>query len=329
MFLEFLQEEDHSIILSSHITSDLDKIADTIALIDHGKLLFHEEKDALRDGYSLIKGSAEQLAELDRQELVGVRENRFGFEALCRREIARRHPGLASERPDIEQIMPERTGMWMKGLLYKDLALMGRQAKLMLLYILVFGVVFMGFMGNTSFALSFISLMMFMFSINCFAYDEQASFDKLTAAAPVPKRAVVLARYLSSLIIWIAGTAGIALVGFVAQVVKAGGALPDWSGEWPTLVASFALVLLFMAVLFPILYRFGSTKSRLVLILVCCVPVFAVGAVIGVIQDGQTTLPALPPAFLSTLPYFAAAILLLGLLLSFSLSVRILERKEY
>ena len=65
------------------------------------------------------------------------------------------------------------------------------------------------------------------------------------------------------------------------------------------------------------------------LILVCCVPVFAVGAVIGVIQDGQTTLPALPPAFLSTLPYFAAAILLLGLLLSFSLSVRILERKEY
>ena len=62
-------------------------------------------KDALRDGYSLIKGSAEQLAELDRQELVGVRENRFGFEALCRREIARRHPGLASERPDIEQIM--------------------------------------------------------------------------------------------------------------------------------------------------------------------------------------------------------------------------------
>ena len=40
--------------------------------------------------------------------------------------------------------------MWMKGLLYKDLALMGRQAKLMLLYILVFGVVFMGFMGNTS-----------------------------------------------------------------------------------------------------------------------------------------------------------------------------------
>lgn len=105
MFLEFLQEEDHSIILSSHITSDLDKIADTIALIDHGQVLFHEEKDVLRDGYALVKGSMDQLRMLDRRELVGVRENRFGFEALCRRDMARRHPELASERPDIEQIM--------------------------------------------------------------------------------------------------------------------------------------------------------------------------------------------------------------------------------
>lgn len=105
LFLEFLQEEDHSIVLSSHITSDLDKIADTIALIDHGRLLFHEEKDVLRDRYALVKGSADQLAALNRQDLVGVRENRFGFEALCRRETARLHPELACERPDIEQIM--------------------------------------------------------------------------------------------------------------------------------------------------------------------------------------------------------------------------------
>ncbi len=44
LFLEFLQDERHSIVLSSHITSDLEKIADTIALIDRGRLLFHEER---------------------------------------------------------------------------------------------------------------------------------------------------------------------------------------------------------------------------------------------------------------------------------------------
>ena len=59
----------------------------------------------LRDNYALVKGSADQLRTLDRRELVGVRENRFGFEALCRRDMARRHPELACERPDIEQIM--------------------------------------------------------------------------------------------------------------------------------------------------------------------------------------------------------------------------------
>ena len=81
------------------------------------------------------------------------------------------------------------------------------------------------------------------------------------AASPLPKRAVVLARYLSSLLLWIAGTAGIALIGILVQTVRVGGRIPDWSGELPVLGISFAMVLLFMAVLFPILYRFGSTRS--------------------------------------------------------------------
>lgn len=61
IFLEFLQEESHAILLSSHITSDLDKIADTIALLDHGRLLFHEEKDALRDKYALSRAAGNSL----------------------------------------------------------------------------------------------------------------------------------------------------------------------------------------------------------------------------------------------------------------------------
>lgn len=105
IFLEFLQKEDHAILLSSHITSDLDKIADTIALLDHGRLLFHEEKDELRDKYALVKGGREAIDAVGRQRMIGVRENRFGFEGLCLREDARRVPGLELERPTIEEIM--------------------------------------------------------------------------------------------------------------------------------------------------------------------------------------------------------------------------------
>ena len=105
MFLECLQEENRSILLSSHITSDLDKIADTIALLDKGRLVFHEEKDMLLDSYAVVKGGGDPFAVLSGEEIVGLRQNRFGFEALCRREAARKHPELAVEHPTIEEIM--------------------------------------------------------------------------------------------------------------------------------------------------------------------------------------------------------------------------------
>lgn len=105
IFLDFLQDETRAVILSSHITSDLDKVADTIALLHEGKLLFHEEKDALREDYVVVKGGADQRHALDAADFIGVRENAFGFEALCRRDAARRYPALTAERPTIEEIM--------------------------------------------------------------------------------------------------------------------------------------------------------------------------------------------------------------------------------
>ncbi len=105
LFLDFLQDERHSIVLSSHITSDLEKIADTIALIDRGRLLFHKEKDRLREQYVLVKGSAAQLEQIDPDLLVGVRKNEYGFEALSKTRRLPSLNGLAVERPTIEDIM--------------------------------------------------------------------------------------------------------------------------------------------------------------------------------------------------------------------------------
>ena len=105
MFLDFLQDERHSVVLSSHITSDLEKVADTIALIDKGRLLFHEEKDRLREQYVLVKGSTAQLEKLDRNQLIGVRTNEYGFEALARSRRQAALSGLVVEPPTIEDIM--------------------------------------------------------------------------------------------------------------------------------------------------------------------------------------------------------------------------------
>ena len=85
IFNEFTREEDHSILISSHILSDLEKLCDTIAFLHKGRLLLCEEKDALREEYALWHGTAAQLAALD-TPVYGKRVTPYGIEALVRRD---------------------------------------------------------------------------------------------------------------------------------------------------------------------------------------------------------------------------------------------------
>lgn len=86
MLLDFARDEDHAVLVSSHIVSDLEKLCDTIAFLHKGKLLLCEDKDALRDEYALWHGTAEQLAELDDSAILSRRTTPYGAEALVRRE---------------------------------------------------------------------------------------------------------------------------------------------------------------------------------------------------------------------------------------------------
>lgn len=86
MLLDFSRDEDHAVLVSSHIVSDLEKLCDTIAFLHKGKLLLCEDKDALRDEYALWHGTAEQLAELDDSAILSRRTTPYGAEALVRRE---------------------------------------------------------------------------------------------------------------------------------------------------------------------------------------------------------------------------------------------------
>lgn len=107
IFLEFIQEEDHTVFISSHITSDIEKIADYILLIHKGKLLFFENKDTLIYDYGLIHCSEEEFAELKGVSVLGMQKNRFEMEALVknRRELEERYPNLVLDRVSIEDIL--------------------------------------------------------------------------------------------------------------------------------------------------------------------------------------------------------------------------------
>ena len=86
MFSEFTREENHSILISSHIVSDLEKLCDYVAFLHKGKLLLCQEKDLLLGQYGIVHGSAEQLDAIDSAAVIGKRVNAYGGQIIVRRD---------------------------------------------------------------------------------------------------------------------------------------------------------------------------------------------------------------------------------------------------
>ncbi|MFZ5354120.1 MAG: ABC transporter ATP-binding protein [Bacillota bacterium] len=105
---EVIQDESKSVFFSTHITSDLDRIADYITFINNGELVLSSTKDELLERYALIKGDGSLLDNMNRKEFIGIKEGRFGFEALTNnadkiRSLFREK--VLIEKPTLEDIM--------------------------------------------------------------------------------------------------------------------------------------------------------------------------------------------------------------------------------
>ena len=112
LFLEYIQDEQHSILMSSHITSDLEQIADSIAYLHEGKLLFHENKDDLLQRYGLLRCAAADLERLPADCIVHTQRSKFACETLVnnRAEAMRRLPGAVCDPANIDDIMRFTSG---------------------------------------------------------------------------------------------------------------------------------------------------------------------------------------------------------------------------
>lgn len=106
-FLEFIQDEEKGILISSHITSDLEKAADYVTYLHEGKVVLQGAKDELLETYGKLVCGRSDLERVDRALLAGVREGQFGCEALVRDRKAFRYayPELAVDPVNLEEIM--------------------------------------------------------------------------------------------------------------------------------------------------------------------------------------------------------------------------------
>ncbi len=107
IFREFVVEEDHTILLSSHITSDLEKIADEVVFIDGGKIVLSGNKDEILEKHAVVKCKKDELSRVSESLIVNSEVSDYGAEILVndRHAAEKLYPGMVIERAELEQIM--------------------------------------------------------------------------------------------------------------------------------------------------------------------------------------------------------------------------------
>ncbi|MGN0485098.1 MAG: ABC transporter ATP-binding protein [Lachnospiraceae bacterium] len=103
IFNEFTRDETHSILLSSHIISDLEKICDYIAFIHKGNLVLCEEKDVIMEEYGIVKLSNEEYESLPQDAVVRKKKTGFGYEVLVKKQQI--NPAFPVEKTTLEEII--------------------------------------------------------------------------------------------------------------------------------------------------------------------------------------------------------------------------------
>ena len=107
VFLEFVQEESHSILLSSHITSDLEKVADYITFIHNGKLIMNTSKNDLVYNYAVMRCKESQFLALDPGDIIAYRKRDFQIDVLVNngKEAQRKYKGSVVDHVSVDEIM--------------------------------------------------------------------------------------------------------------------------------------------------------------------------------------------------------------------------------
>jgi len=82
LFLNFIEDEEHTIILSTHITSDLEHIADHIVFIDKGNIVLEKQRDEITDNYAILKCDIAEFEKIDKADIVSFKKNKYNYEIL-------------------------------------------------------------------------------------------------------------------------------------------------------------------------------------------------------------------------------------------------------
>lgn len=107
MLREYMEQEGRSILISSHISTDLEGFCDDIYMIDHGQIIMHEETDVLLSDYALLKVTDEQYRDLEKEYILRYKKEEFGYSCLTNQKqfYLENYPSIVIEKGSIDEVI--------------------------------------------------------------------------------------------------------------------------------------------------------------------------------------------------------------------------------
>ena len=107
IFLNFIQDENHTIILSTHITTDLEHVADKIVFIDQGKIVLDKARDELIDHYGILKCDPDKIDQVKKEDYICYKKNKYDVEFLVadRDKTRKKYPNFVVDKVTLEELM--------------------------------------------------------------------------------------------------------------------------------------------------------------------------------------------------------------------------------
>ena len=107
IFLKFIADDEHTILFSTHITSDLEHIADEIVFIDNGKVLLNKSKDDILDNYGILKLNEEEFNKIDKNDCITYKKNKYNYEILVsdKEKVGKKYKNMVVDKITLEELM--------------------------------------------------------------------------------------------------------------------------------------------------------------------------------------------------------------------------------
>ena len=107
IFLDFVQDPEHTILLSTHITSDLEHIADKIIFIDNGKILMDDSRDNILDNYGILKCGTNDFKNIAKEDIVSYKKNKYDYQILVkgRDKAKKKYKDYVVDKITLEELM--------------------------------------------------------------------------------------------------------------------------------------------------------------------------------------------------------------------------------